>query len=50
MLELDTMISLCIVCMERLKWIQMNIFWLEKCEKSVTVVRKGKTKERRFPS
>ena len=25
-------------------------FWLKKCEKSVTGVRKGKAKERTFPS
>ena len=44
------MVLLCKVCIKRLKGIYMNNFWLKKCEKSVTDVRKGKTKERSFPS
>ena len=28
----------------------MNSVWLKKCEKCVTDIRKGKTKERGFPS
>ena len=47
-LELDKMVLFCIVYMKRLKWIHMKNFWLKKCEKSVTNVRKGKTKERTF--
>ena len=38
------------VFMEKLKWTHMNNFWLKKCEKCVTDVRKGKTKEMSFLS
>ena len=44
------MVLFCIVCMKRLKRIHMNNFWLKKCEKSVTDLTKGKTKDRSFPS
>ena len=36
--------------MKRLKLINISNFWLKKCEKILTDVRKGKTKERSFPS
>ena len=44
------MVLLCKVCIKRLKGTYMNNFWLKKCEKSVTDVRKGKTKETSFSS
>ena len=44
------MVLLCKVYIKRLKGIYMNNFWLKKCEKSVTDVRKGKTKEMSFSS
>ena len=49
-LELDKMVLFCIVCMKRLKWtrIHKTNFWLKKCEKSVTDVRKRKTKKGLF--
>ena len=49
-LELDKIVLFCIVSMKRRKGIHMNNLWLKKCERSVTDVRKGKTKERTFPN
>ena len=49
-LELENMVLLYVVCIKSLKWIQMAKFLLKKCEESVTDVRKGKAKEKRFPT
>ena len=49
-LDFNEMVLFCMACIKRLKWIHMNNFLLKKCQKSSTIVRKGKTKKRSFPS
>ena len=49
-MELEKMTLFCIECVKGLKGIHMNNFWLKKCEKSVTGIRKGKAIETSFPS